>query len=468
MKELRFGLKKLAEKGSFRCGLKSRFGLKPLSAESPAAEIPAVIYFDPDPVNGSFDTWWWEEFEFTVLKDLTLESVTVSSALLGTITVNTEMYDDGYLYAEASTNYTGKFKLYVDFYTEHGDFTMVAGEKGYICIYAIDDPILSLFLQEGDVDDTLTISLNFRKPTGGDLIVLESTISMDEFIPAPPYTLSVNPVELELSMLQTEPAYQWLICSGPLKIYADIEAESAVKGPFTIPIEISESYPEGARALATSPSYGEYAWLIAVTVAGIPAVQVYFNRSGNLVDAVADTITFTVIFVDPWGNFVELPVTATIEGIEFWIITSSAGANGSISPAGEVEVSVNYGTTQEFEITPAEGYEIDDVLVDGESVGAVSSYLFEDIDEDHTIEAIFSEISETQYTLYCSASGSGIIDPTGEVLVDEGSDYGVAFWPNRGYAFSHYVLDGETFYTPTTGYVFTDVIADHTITVYFV
>lgn len=46
-------------------------------------------------------------------------------------------------------------------------------------------------------------------------------------------------------------------------------------------------------------------------------------------------------------------------------------------------------TDKTFIITPNEGYEIDDVLVDGDSVGALSECIFTDISSDHTITAIF-------------------------------------------------------------------------------
>ncbi|MBN1191770.1 MAG: hypothetical protein JXA46_18610 [Dehalococcoidales bacterium] len=70
-------------------------------------------------------------------------------------------------------------------------------------------------------------------------------------------------------------------------------------------------------------------------------------------------------------------------------ITASAGANGSIDPVGEV--IVDYGTDKTFTITPDDGYHIDDVLVDGNSVGAVGEYIFPCVVESHTIEASFME-----------------------------------------------------------------------------
>jgi len=70
-----------------------------------------------------------------------------------------------------------------------------------------------------------------------------------------------------------------------------------------------------------------------------------------------------------------------------YTITASAGSHGSISPSGSI--TVNQGSNKSFTITPDTGYQIDDVLVDGSSVGAVSSYTFTNVTQDHTISATF-------------------------------------------------------------------------------
>jgi parallel beta-helix repeat protein len=69
-------------------------------------------------------------------------------------------------------------------------------------------------------------------------------------------------------------------------------------------------------------------------------------------------------------------------------ISASAGAGGSISPSGTV--SVNYGGSQSFTITPNTGYYIVDVTVNGTSVGAVSSYTVQNIQGATTISATFA------------------------------------------------------------------------------
>ena len=68
-------------------------------------------------------------------------------------------------------------------------------------------------------------------------------------------------------------------------------------------------------------------------------------------------------------------------------IKATSGANGSISPSGWA--SVREGWDQTFTITPDKGYAVAKVLVDGKSVGAVTSYTFKNVTKDHTIEAVF-------------------------------------------------------------------------------
>lgn len=68
-------------------------------------------------------------------------------------------------------------------------------------------------------------------------------------------------------------------------------------------------------------------------------------------------------------------------------ITSSAGEGGTITPT----VKVDIGSQVTFYMTPYVNYSIKDVIVDGQSVGAVSSYTFTDVQADATIQVIFQK-----------------------------------------------------------------------------
>ncbi len=79
-----------------------------------------------------------------------------------------------------------------------------------------------------------------------------------------------------------------------------------------------------------------------------------------------------------------------------YTLTATAGEGGSITPSGEV--SVKEGASQTFAIAAQEGYAIADVLVDGQSVGAVDSYTFENVTANHTIAALFTKTaSDVQF-----------------------------------------------------------------------
>ena len=77
-------------------------------------------------------------------------------------------------------------------------------------------------------------------------------------------------------------------------------------------------------------------------------------------------------------------------GYSYYTIQATAGAGGSISPSGNV--SVREGRDQTFTITPDQGYAVSDVKIDGESVGAVTSYSFENVRKAHTIAVSFATI----------------------------------------------------------------------------
>jgi hypothetical protein len=88
--------------------------------------------------------------------------------------------------------------------------------------------------------------------------------------------------------------------------------------------------------------------------------------------------------------------------MNIYTINATAGNGGSISPSGSV--SVNGRANQLFTITASPGYRVADVLVDGVSTGAVSTYLFSTVTANHTISASFALGG---YTLTITPAGTG-------------------------------------------------------------
>lgn len=98
-------------------------------------------------------------------------------------------------------------------------------------------------------------------------------------------------------------------------------------------------------------------------------------------------------------------LTATF-AIDTFQITASAGANGTVTPAGVTNVPFN--GSQTYTITPSANYLIDDVLVDGASVGAVTTHTFSNVTAPHTISATF-KIKQFKLTVTKGGNGTGTV-----------------------------------------------------------
>lgn len=78
-----------------------------------------------------------------------------------------------------------------------------------------------------------------------------------------------------------------------------------------------------------------------------------------------------------------------------YTITATAGEGGTITPAGAVQVTAH--ESQTFVVAADEGYEIADVTVDGQSVGAVTAYTFDDVTRNHTVAATFRPVGSVMF-----------------------------------------------------------------------
>ncbi len=206
------------------------------------------------------------------------------------------------------------------------------------------------------------------------------------------------------------------------------------------------------------------------------------NPLGTVSVNSGDSGTFTItpnagyqvsnVTVDGWGvgavtsyTFTNVKANHTINAsfkTATYTITATAGTGGSISPAGTS--TYLYGTDRTYTITPATGYHIADVLVDGTSVGAVQSYPFSNITANHTISASFA--ANPSYTITASAGSNGSISPSGSVSVTGGTNKTFTMTPTAGYRVQSVLVDGASVGSSSI-YNFTNVTADHTISVSF-
>jgi len=103
--------------------------------------------------------------------------------------------------------------------------------------------------------------------------------------------------------------------------------------------------------------------------------------------AATGTYTATFTATSNQGKAASATRTVTVNPASF-TLTASAGTGGTINPSGTVTVAS--GGSQTFTITPAAGYVISSVTVDGVNQGALSSYSFNNVTASHTIAAAFA------------------------------------------------------------------------------
>ena len=117
------------------------------------------------------------------------------------------------------------------------------------------------------------------------------------------------------------------------------------------------------------------------TTEGEYIVKVTITGDSNIVDTTLE------------GNLIINPKPVKPSGggssVTKYKIIVSYEEGGVITPN---TTRVKKGDDKTFEIQVYEGYRIVDVLIDGESVGAVKSYTFENVKKQHTIEAIFEKL----------------------------------------------------------------------------
>jgi type IV pilus assembly protein PilY1 len=159
------------------------------------------------------------------------------------------------------------------------------------------------------------------------------------------------------------------------------------------------------------------------------------------------------------GNYI---LHVDFDGVSAHTITAGTGAGGSLSPAGSV--SVPHNGSQSFTIAPDACYGVQDVLVDGMSVGAVTSYIFNNVTTDRTISATFTPVSG--YTISASAGVNGSIGPVGAVSVGCGSDQSFSIIPDAGYEVLDVKIDGVS-WGPLSSHTFFNVAQDHSISATF-
>jgi len=149
-------------------------------------------------------------------------------------------------------------------------------------------------------------------------------------------------------------------------------------------------------------------------------------------------------------------ISATF-AVTTYTIAASAADHGLVAPAGTT--TINYGGTQTYTFTPATGYHVANVLVDGAFVGAVASYPFTNVTASHTVAVSFAI---NTYTITPTAGPHGVIAPFSPTMANHGDNQMFTIKADGAYRITDVKVDGVS-KGAITSYTFTNITANHTI-----
>lgn len=178
--------------------------------------------------------------------------------------------------------------------------------------------------------------------------------------------------------------------SGAIAVTIKDEAGTPIEGTFEVYDEggalvSAQSLADGLYKIRVSP----YLTTGSISVLGGSYLSLYKNLWYN---TKSDMPTASAVSVTA-GTTTDVVATITKKPqseLNLYYITASASAGGTLSPVGGK--TVRFGSSATYSIVPDTGYQIYRVLIDGVSIGAVTSYTFSDISTNHTISAEFVRI----------------------------------------------------------------------------
>jgi len=174
-------------------------------------------------------------------------------------------------------------------------------------------------------------------------------------------------------------------------------------------------------------------------------VEEYTQEDG----VTAENVSFTAIDADHevYATFAEF--VYTISGI--------VGEHGTVNGATTINEQLSYGSNYTLTITPDENYQVADVVIDGISMGAITSYEFINVTADHNVVVTFEA---TMYTLTASTNIASCTITPATTTVQAGSDVIYTVTPATGYHLVSVTANGVEIIVPGNTFTIEDVQGD--------
>ena len=430
------------------------------TAVSPTVGIASVSVkwtnTDVEDVSGNANFWPWAyvaHFTFTAEDGYAFSSTPEVVINNGDISIEYDgvtLNPDGTLRVKSAEIYSTKDKL--TSITTPQSITVANGT-------AYEDmglPTTVTIVTEGNTVTTADVAWNTTTPASGSYdpaVLTEQTVTLNGTVTCPA-NVDANGVELKTIISIT------------------ISAAGIVGAPTVNPV--AGTYTENQTVVLTTTTDG---------------ATIYYTTDGTTPSKTNGTkYTAPITVSGEAGQSVETTIKAiavkdgmfdsSVETFEYTInipvqkhtITATAGANGSITPSGAVEVTE--GESKTFTITADEGYEIASIKVDGVDVAVKTSYIFTNVTADHTIAVTFKQKDTPgpdpiEYEIIEGEDETWTLDSDGNLTIKGSGDFskfvGVKVDGNLLDTKYYTAKEGSTIITLKAEYLNTLSVGSHTI-----
>lgn len=269
-------------------------------------------------------------------------------------------------------------------------------------------------------------------------------------------------------------AFEWAVFNGSTRLGGTVtgsQTQTATSGSFTVPVGVTYT----VYAVYGDPGDPTHGGQVNVTPQGVTnyTITASAGANGTITPSGAQTVasggnlSFTIaasagyhvadVLVDNASvgavtsyQFTNVTTNHTIAAsfaqdapVSFTIATT-AGANGTITPAGPQTVLPGANIT--FAITPSAGYYVDTLKIDGTAVQPAKSYTFTNVQKDHSVEATFAA-TPTLCTVTTTVVGGvgGTVSPALPVFtLVPGASITYYFTPSPGFHIETVKVNGWT------------------------
>ena len=243
---------------------------------------------------------------------------------------------------------------------------------------------------------------------------------------------------------------------------ADVNAEHTLIATFTERYTFTASAGEGGRIVTegvTVADRGDTVSFVVIPDEGYRPGDVIVDGNAEQLEHGSYIYTFENVEASH-------TIHATFDQIIYHTVHVDAGANGIVTPSGDIVVEEGENLT--VSVIPDEGFIIHEFMVDGtdameELIANGYNYIFENITDDHAVRVSFVE--NVYYPIAVSFGEHGTITPNGDVSVANGSDQTFHIVADAGYHIESVTIDGENVQSAVVDgeYTFVNVTAVHTI-----